>query len=420
MGDTSGALGAALGARVFVSYSRDDLDFARQIYLALEAQGFEPLMDTQKINPAEPWQERLTSLIEQCDSVVFVVTEGFLASEPCEFEVTYSRQQGKRMIPILPAPLGDRTVPADLSRLQYVHFYSDPGLPDSGFFSGIRKLEQALQLDLDWLRSKRIYEERAAEWARDELDERLLSGILLEQAQDWAASPPATETIAPAVTRWIAASADVETARLDKEKRLQGKARRRALATFAVGLALATLAVVMSGVSVQNAARVAEANSAQIATEARSLNEDGQHAKGVYAALHGDPAARGNLIRGVLQPNGFPGAQASLQAGVGGNQLRKTFAGHSGSVLSVAFSPDGDRVLTGSDDGTARLWPVPAIMLADPAEQVQIACRMLEDIGFTAFSEEDLLDRPILRTPLIEAPCEDHWRPGAQQDLATE
>jgi hypothetical protein len=38
--------------------------------------------------------------------------------------------------------------------------------------------------------------------------------------------------------------------------------------------------------------------------------------------------------------------------------LLRTFSGHTYDVESVAFSPDGTKVLTGSADGTARLWLV--------------------------------------------------------------
>ena len=37
-------------------------------------------------------------------------------------------------------------------------------------------------------------------------------------------------------------------------------------------------------------------------------------------------------------------------------QLLATFQGHSDGVTSAAFSPDGTRVLTASRDKTARLW----------------------------------------------------------------
>jgi WD40 repeat protein len=39
-----------------------------------------------------------------------------------------------------------------------------------------------------------------------------------------------------------------------------------------------------------------------------------------------------------------------------GGALIRTFEGHSGEVQSVALSPDGSRMLSGSDDGTAWIW----------------------------------------------------------------
>ena len=43
-------------------------------------------------------------------------------------------------------------------------------------------------------------------------------------------------------------------------------------------------------------------------------------------------------------------------SGTDTGKLLVTFQGHTGQVTSVAFSPDGRRLLTGSYDWTARLW----------------------------------------------------------------
>ena len=36
--------------------------------------------------------------------------------------------------------------------------------------------------------------------------------------------------------------------------------------------------------------------------------------------------------------------------------IRQTLTGHSGWVLSVSFSPDGTRIVSGSSDKTVRIW----------------------------------------------------------------
>ena len=41
---------------------------------------------------------------------------------------------------------------------------------------------------------------------------------------------------------------------------------------------------------------------------------------------------------------------------------RATLRGHTGSVNSVAFSPDRSRLVTGSADGTVKVWDVPAVL----------------------------------------------------------
>src|SRR5258706_15208127 len=60
--------------RVFISYSRDDLDFADQLDSALNLYGFECLIDRHGISGGEDWKRRLGNLIREADTVVFVLS----------------------------------------------------------------------------------------------------------------------------------------------------------------------------------------------------------------------------------------------------------------------------------------------------------------------------------------------------------
>ena len=60
--------------RVFISYSRKDIDFADQLEEALQTCGFDTIMDRQDITGGEDWKARLGELIRGTDTVVFVLS----------------------------------------------------------------------------------------------------------------------------------------------------------------------------------------------------------------------------------------------------------------------------------------------------------------------------------------------------------
>ncbi|MEZ5844861.1 MAG: TIR domain-containing protein [Hyphomicrobiaceae bacterium] len=206
--------------RVFVSYSRDDLAFAEQLYDGLDFAGFAPTLDRHGISGGEDWKERLGNLIRETDTVVFVVSPASAVSDICAWEVEEARRLGQRIIPVVCRPLGETRPPEALADLNYIYFYAEPKSPGSGFATGLRRLKEALDTDLDWHREHTRLLIRATEWeAGGRLASRLLSGSDIQAAKDWAARRPRT---APELTdlqrEFIRASEDEATARASAER----------------------------------------------------------------------------------------------------------------------------------------------------------------------------------------------------------
>jgi tetratricopeptide (TPR) repeat protein len=190
-------------ARLFLSYSRKDKDFALRLQSALQAESYEAVLDTTDIAPGEDWQARLAELILRADTVLFLVSPDSVGSSFCGWEIEEAARRGKRVLPLLVRKTPDADVPRVLARLNYIHF-----VDANAFDNGMAALEQALTQDIAWQREHTRFGEGAADWeVRGKPAALLLRGVRLGEAEQWLASEPAEAGVTTAAQRvFIAAS----------------------------------------------------------------------------------------------------------------------------------------------------------------------------------------------------------------------
>lgn len=225
-------------------------------------------------------------------------------------------------------------------------------------------------------RAARILEQRAREW-QDGSSGAVLDDFDLAQVEAGAAGMRAWSA---AEQRLVASS---------RQARQRRRRMRRLLAAAAVA---ALLLVVVTGILAWTLALDARASEKRsrdrtTAAVASSLRDPTDRLLALLEIDHIDatPTAQGQLfdaLRSRVTRVAFADAKTArfdrsgrrvvttdgLVAQIwdsNGEKLLQTFTGHSGPLNSAVFNTAGDRVLTASDDGTARLWDVdnPAVPL---------------------------------------------------------
>src|SRR5262245_55203793 len=208
--------GAGEKLKVFISYSRkDSAEFADELVAGLEYGGFAPFLDRHDIAAGEDWEARLGGLIEQSDTVVFVVSPEAVKSDHCVWEVDRTIELSKRLLPVIFKPVPEHDIPKKLSRLQFVRF--DTG---RGITRPLAELADALRQDLDWIREHTRLGELARRWeGRERRESLLLRGDDLEAAKAWMATRKVgAPEITDAQRALITASEQAEAKRLGNER----------------------------------------------------------------------------------------------------------------------------------------------------------------------------------------------------------
>ncbi|MEJ2551351.1 MAG: TIR domain-containing protein [Anaerolineales bacterium] len=353
---------------IFISYSRKDIAYARILHEGLQAQDLETWIDWQDIPPSTEWMQEIYTAIEEANTVVFILSASSILSEVCNEEIEHARENNKRIIPVVIDDVDPSKVHPALAAINWIFSRTQDELQPA-----IDSLIEAIQTDYDWVKAHTRLQVRALEWERERQDRSyLLHGTDLHQAEDWLA-----ESVAKAPEPTLTQTRYIQFSRQEAMKR-----QRRSLisigAALIITLVLGIIAVINGQRAQQNALSLA--TQVAIAEEQRGIAEE---QKGIAEEQKGIAEENAHLahireLTAISQQSGIRFDVAMLLGAESFNEIENFQTSnnlfklnlqypkvsriimHEG-VRSVAISPDGKILASGSADGSIMLWDMASV-----------------------------------------------------------
>ncbi|MEM1309892.1 MAG: TIR domain-containing protein [Cyanobacteria bacterium P01_H01_bin.153] len=346
-------------ANVFISYSRRNKEFVQELYGALDATGREVWVDWENIPVAVDWWQEIQLGIELADTFVFVLSPDSVASKVCGQEIEEALKHNKRLVPVVCQDVQPDQVHPELARLNWIFLR-----PQDDFKTGFKGLLEALDQDLDYVRTHTRLLVRALEWDRNARDgSYLLRGVDLERANRYLSQGKAQEPSPTALHhQYVIASAEVEATVRDDELRHQKAAIAAQQRWLQLVTAVSVIAVVM-GITSWGLSR--QAQQAQKQAEQSRLRALSQSAQALFLSDRRfdsllSATQAGQLFQSLESEQQLPELRSqvlsALQQSLFWVRERNRLEGHTGIVWQVAFSPDEQKLASVSADGNIRLW----------------------------------------------------------------
>jgi WD40 repeat protein len=227
--DASLAHGGETIQDVFISYSRNDSDFARRLNEELQIHGKATWFDQECIAESADFQKEIYRGIETSDNFLFIISPRSVASPFCEQEVHYAEGLGKRIITLRYLPVSPTEMPKALASVQWVDFQQD-------FHIAFSQLIRAIETDREHVQAHSRLQRQALDWEMRKQDSDLLlrgsafglAELWLNEALNKRKKPFPTEV----QKAYIAASRHAIEADIARDKLLAIKLRRRLLLSW--------------------------------------------------------------------------------------------------------------------------------------------------------------------------------------------
>lgn len=176
-------------AKVFISYSRKDVDFAKQLTEELQKSNNDFWIDWEGIPPTVDWWKEIEKGIEDSDAFLFLISPDSARSKICGQEIDYAVKNGKRLLPIVVRETDGNEIHSKLKPLNWIFFRET-----DDFDASTTKLLDSIHTDYDWVQAHRRLQVKALEWERNHKENSfLLRGKDLVNAESQLATNSSKE-----------------------------------------------------------------------------------------------------------------------------------------------------------------------------------------------------------------------------------